>query len=137
MDWDTKHVEQVRWELLNRRTRRVLQAACRRGKPVPVFLIIDDSLVEKSGRQMEGVEYHYSHSMGRTALGHVWVTGHLAVLSYDDNGNLAEVRDPISRTVAYGYDQSGNLATVTDTRGYTWTYTYTGTHLLQDVLDDI
>ena len=80
MDWDTKHVEQVRWELLNRRTRRVLQAAGRRGKPVPVFLIIDDSLVEKSGKQMEGVDYHYSHSMGRTALGHIWVTGHLVVL---------------------------------------------------------
>jgi SRSO17 transposase len=80
MDWDTKRVEQVRWELLNRRTRRILQAAGRRGKPVPVFLIIDDSLVEKSGKQMEGVGYHYSHSTGRTTLGHVWVTGHLFVL---------------------------------------------------------
>jgi hypothetical protein len=79
MDWDTERVEQVRWELLNRRTRRILQAAGRRGKTVPVFLIIDDSLVEKSGKQMEGVGYHYSHSTGRTALGHVWVTGHLLV----------------------------------------------------------
>ncbi|MBU1877314.1 MAG: IS701 family transposase [Chloroflexi bacterium] len=80
MDWDIQQVEQVRWELLNRRTRRALQAAGRRGQPVPVFLIIDDSLVEKSGQQMEGVDYHYSHSSGRTTLGHVWVTGHLVVL---------------------------------------------------------
>lgn len=80
MDWDTEQVEQIRWKLLNRRTRRVLQAAKRRGKPIPVFLIIDDTLVEKSGKQMEGVDYHYSHSSGRTILGHVWVTGHLVVL---------------------------------------------------------
>ena len=90
MDWDMDRVEQVRWELLNRRTRRALQAAGRRGKPVPVFLIIDDSLVEKSGKQMEGVDYHYSHSEGRTLLGHVWVTGHLVVLgqSYPVNWKL-------------------------------------------------
>jgi SRSO17 transposase len=80
MDWDTEHVEQVRWELLNRRTRRALQAAGRHGKPVPVFLAIDDSLVEKSGQHMAGVDYHYSHSAGRTVLGHVWVTGQLIVL---------------------------------------------------------
>ena len=29
---------------------------------------------------MEGVDYHYSHSAGQTVLGHVWVTGHLAIL---------------------------------------------------------
>lgn len=80
MDWDTEHVEQVRWELLNRHTRRALQSVGRRGKAVPVFLAIDDSLVEKSGQQMAGVDYHYSHSAGRTVLGHVWVTGQLIVL---------------------------------------------------------
>jgi hypothetical protein len=37
----------------------VLQAAGQRGKRVPVFLIIDDSLMEKSDKQ--------------------WVTGHLVV----------------------------------------------------------
>lgn len=80
MDWDTERVEQVRWEMLNRRTRRALQAAGRHGKLIPVFLAIDDSLVEKSGEQMEGVDYHYSHSTGQVLLGHVWVTGHLVVL---------------------------------------------------------
>ncbi len=80
MNWDTEHVEQVRWEMLNRRTRRALQAAGRRGKPIPVFLAIDDSLVEKSGKHMEGVDYHYSHSTEQTVLSHVWVTGQLVVL---------------------------------------------------------
>jgi SRSO17 transposase len=80
MDWDSEQLEQVRWEMLHRRTRRALQAAGRHSQPLPVFLIIDDSLVEKSGKQMEGVDYHYSHSAGRPLLGHVWVTGHLVVL---------------------------------------------------------
>lgn len=80
MDWDTSQMEQVRWELLNRRTRRALRAAGRHQAAVPVFLIIDDSLVAKSGKRMEGVDFHYSHSRGGTELGHVWVTGHLVVL---------------------------------------------------------
>ena len=90
MEWDAEQVEQVRWEMLNRRTRRALQAIGRHGKPVPVFLAIDDSLVEKSGKQMEGVDYHYSHSASRTLLAHVWVTGHLVVLgqSYPVNWKL-------------------------------------------------
>ena len=80
MEWDAEQLEQVRWEMLNRRTRRALQAAGRHSEPVPVFLVIDDSLVEKSGKEIEGVDYHYSNSAGRTLLGHVWVTGHLVVL---------------------------------------------------------
>lgn len=80
MDWDTEQVEQVRWEMLNRRTRRAVQAAARHGKPVPAFLIIDDSVVEKTGKKMEGVAYHYAHGAGGTVLGHAWVTGHLVVL---------------------------------------------------------
>ena len=70
---DTEHVKQVRWGMLNRRTRRALQAIGRHGKPIPVFLAIDDSLVEKSGEQIEGIDYHYSHSDNRTLLGYVWV----------------------------------------------------------------
>jgi SRSO17 transposase len=80
MEWDSEQVEQVRWEMLNRRTRRALAAAGRREQPVPVFLAIDDSLVEKSGKCMVGADYHYSHSAGRTLWGHVWVTAHLVVL---------------------------------------------------------
>ncbi len=80
MDWDTAHVEQVRWEMLNRRTRRALKAVAQHDKPVPIFLCIDDSVVEKTGKKMEGVDYHYSHSAGGTVLGHTWVTGQLIVL---------------------------------------------------------
>ena len=80
MEWDTEAVEQVRWEMLNRRTRRALAAAGRGDKVVPVFLAIDDSLVEKSGKCMEGADYHYSHSAGRTVWGHAWVTAQLVVL---------------------------------------------------------
>jgi SRSO17 transposase len=80
MDWDAEQVEQVRWEMLNRRTRRALQAAGGHSQPVPVYLIIDDSLGKKSAKCIEHVDYHYSHSAGRTELGHVWVTGHLVVL---------------------------------------------------------
>jgi len=80
MDWDMEHLEQIRWEMLNRQTRRALQAAGRHGKLVPVFLALDDSVAEKTGKKMEGVDYHYSHSVGRTVLGHVWVTGQMVVL---------------------------------------------------------
>jgi len=80
IDWDMEEVEQVRQEMLNRHTRRALQAASRHGAAVPIFLILDDSLVEKTGKKMAAVDYHYSHSTGRTVLGHVWVTGHLVVL---------------------------------------------------------
>lgn len=80
MDWDMEQVEQVRWEMLNRHTRRALQAVARHSELVAVFLILDDSLVEKTGKQMAAVDYHYSHSAGRTVLGHVWVSGHLVVL---------------------------------------------------------
>jgi SRSO17 transposase len=80
MEWDTEAVEQVRWEMLNRRTRRALAAAGRGDNVVPVFLAIDDSLVEKSGKCIEGTDYHYSHSAGRTVWGHVWVTAQLVVL---------------------------------------------------------
>jgi SRSO17 transposase len=80
MDWDVKQVEQIRWEMLNRRTRRALQAMGRKGETVPVFLAIDDTLVEKTGKKMDGVDYHRDHTTNRTVLGHVWVTAHLVVL---------------------------------------------------------
>jgi SRSO17 transposase len=82
MEWDAAQVEQVRWEMLNRRTRRAVRAAVRKGQKVPAFLAIDDTLVEKTGKKMEGVDRHYSTRVGRNRLGHVWVTGHLIVLGH-------------------------------------------------------
>jgi SRSO17 transposase len=80
MDWDVEEVENIRWEMLNRRTRRALQAAGRKDKVIPVFLAVDDTLVEKTGKKMEGVDYHRDHSTNRSVLGHVWVTAHLVVM---------------------------------------------------------
>ncbi len=79
-DWDTEQVEACRLGILNRHTRRALQAAQRQGKTVPVFVIIDDSLVEKTGKTMEGVAKHYSHTEHKQVLSHVWVTGQLVVM---------------------------------------------------------
>jgi hypothetical protein len=71
MDWDTAHVKQVRWEMLNRHMRRMLQSAAQHDKPVPILLSIDDSVVEKTDKKMESVDYHYSHSVGGMMLGHM------------------------------------------------------------------
>lgn len=79
-DWDSQAVKACRLDILNRHARRALQAAQRRGKTVPVFVIIDDSLVEKTGPTMEGVAKHYSHTEHQQVLSHVWVTGQLVVL---------------------------------------------------------
>jgi RHS repeat-associated protein len=56
-------------------------------------------------------------------------------LGYDGQGRLAQISDPINRTVQYGYDLNGDLGVVTDTRGLAWTVTYTGTHLLYEIVD--
>jgi SRSO17 transposase len=82
MDWDVEAVEQCRMALLNRKTRRALKAAQRKGRQVAVFLIIDDSLVEKTGKKMEGVAKHYSHTEDKQVLAHVWVTGQLVVMGH-------------------------------------------------------
>ncbi len=58
-------------------------------------------------------------------------------LSYDSQGKLVQVADPLSRTVDYTYNITGDLATVTDTRGFTWTHTYTGEHKLSDIVDPL
>lgn len=82
MDWNMEEVERCRLAMLNRRTRRALKAAQKKGQQVPVFLIIDDSLVEKTGKKMEGVAKHYSHTEDKLMLGHVWVTGQLVVMGH-------------------------------------------------------
>jgi SRSO17 transposase len=57
-------------EAVEPHTRRAIQAAQRRGETVPVFVIVDGSLVEKTGKTMEGVAQHYSHTDDKQALGH-------------------------------------------------------------------
>jgi SRSO17 transposase len=77
--WEMAQVKQTRLGLLNRKARRALEAIAKPGEATPVFLIIDDSLVKKTGQKMEGVAKHQSHVSKRQELGHVWVTGHLVV----------------------------------------------------------
>lgn len=80
--WDVEQVKQIRLERLNRKTRRALQAIRRRGQVPKVYLIIDDSLVEKTGKKMEGVAKHRSHKDKQLVLGHIWVTAQLVVAGY-------------------------------------------------------
>lgn len=81
--WDTEKVKEIRLELLNRKARRALQAIRRRGQTPKVFLIIDDSLLEKTGKKMEGVAKHRSHKEKKQlVLGHIWVTAQLVVAGY-------------------------------------------------------
>lgn len=80
-DWDAEVVEGQRLAQVNRRVRRAIQAQKKQGEVLPVYLIIDDSLVEKTGKKMEGVAKHRSHKHeNKRVLGHVWVTGQLVVL---------------------------------------------------------
>jgi SRSO17 transposase len=82
-DWDVEQVKQIRLEMLNRKARRALKAMRRQDKKPPVYLIIDDSLVEKTGKKMEGVAKHRSHKdHNQLVLGHVWVTAQLVVAGY-------------------------------------------------------
>ena len=81
-DWDVGQVKQIRLELLNRKARRALAAMQRKGQ-ARVYLIIDDSLVEKTGKTMEGVAKHRSHKdKQQLCLGHVWVTSQLVIAGY-------------------------------------------------------
>jgi len=77
--WDGEQVKQIRLEQLNRRARRALAKQQRNGKKATVYLIIDDSLVEKSGKTMAGVAKHRSHKDKKLVLGHVWVSAQLVV----------------------------------------------------------
>ena len=80
--WDAEQVKQVRLEQLNRKARRALAKQQRKGKKASVYLIIDDSLVEKSGKTMAGVAKHRSHKDKKLVLGHVWVSAQLVVAGY-------------------------------------------------------
>lgn len=80
--WDADKVKQIRLEELNRKARRALAKQQRKGKKATVYLIIDDSLVEKSGKTMAGVAKHRSHKTNKLVLGHVWVSAQLVVSGY-------------------------------------------------------
>ncbi len=77
-EWDVEQVKACRLAALNRKARRALKAMGRPGQPAPVYLIIDDSLVEKTGKHMEGVAKHRSHKDNKATFGTClgeWTTG--------------------------------------------------------------
>ena len=81
--WDVEQVKQIRLEQLNRKARRALAKQQHKRKKATVYLIIDDSLVEKSGKQIDGVAKHRSHKEGnKLVLGHIWVTAQLVVAGH-------------------------------------------------------
>jgi len=50
--------------------------------------------------------------------------GNTTTYAYDSFGNLIEVADALGNTTSYTYDSLGNKLTETDSRGYTTIYTY-------------
>lgn len=50
--------------------------------------------------------------------------GRALTLSYDANGRLVELRDPLGRRAVFSYNASGNLVSATDLSGAVTTYAY-------------
>ncbi len=70
--WKEETVETVWLGYLNHHARRVLKSLARKanGKPVPVYLIIDDTLNPKRGKRMAWVGQHRSSANGKPTTGH-------------------------------------------------------------------
>lgn len=66
--WDPRKLNEERLKLLqnNLQTRSVETG----------FLIIDDTILEKTGKKMEGTSYHYNNSKKKSINGHNLVTSH-------------------------------------------------------------
>ena len=78
MSNDIKYIRDTNWtteELLSSNQEYILQ---NQDASQPGFLIIDDTVIEKSGRpkKMEGLGWHYSHSKGTVVYGYCMVTSH-------------------------------------------------------------
>jgi len=79
--WSRQKLE-IEWRgYLNRHARRVLASLQRRakGKEVPVYLLIDDTLNPKRGKRMDWVGRHYSHSEKQVVNGHCMVSAMLVI----------------------------------------------------------
>jgi SRSO17 transposase len=79
--WSSQELA-VEWQgYLNRHARRALTRLRRRAKghEVPVYLLIDDTLNPKRGKQMAWVGRHYSHSEKQVIKGHCLVSAMLVI----------------------------------------------------------
>jgi RHS repeat-associated protein len=59
-------------------------------------------------------------------------------LSYDSNGNIASMTDPLGNTVAFRqYDTMGNPSAITDARGFIWRMNYDALGRLLSITDPL
>jgi len=79
--WSRPELEREWRGYLNRHARRVRDSLHRRakGQPVPVYLLIDDTLNPKRGQGMAWVGRHYSHSEQQVIWGHCLVSALLII----------------------------------------------------------
>ena len=73
-DWPEELVEQERL--------RLIREVIAKEHIQDGFLVIDDSLAHKSGKKIEGVGWHYDHSLKKTVLGHQIVSTHYYCRSF-------------------------------------------------------
>ena len=67
-DWDENELNNKRLELLQTRKKT-------KWKPYGI-VAIDDTILHKTGKDMEGADWFFDHSEGRIVLGHNIVTAH-------------------------------------------------------------
>jgi len=73
-----RFINDARWnpEELNEERLKFLQNNLQTRSVESGLLIIDDSILEKTGKKMEGTSYHYSNSKKKSINGHNLVTSH-------------------------------------------------------------
>lgn len=77
---DIKHQSQLNYVLTEAKfeqevlTKRYLKKIRYMFKNVPVYLIIDDTLVERNGDTVQEAQYHYDHNTGKMIKGHQFFT---------------------------------------------------------------
>ena len=74
--WKVQWLSRVRWQWVCEQIAAVLPTSFRFSTKASVtgYLVIDDTMVEKTGKKMAGLGWHYSHTEGRTIWGHCYVT---------------------------------------------------------------
>lgn len=73
-----RFINDTRWDprKLNEKRLKLLQKNLQTRSVTSGILIIDDSIIEKAGKKMEGTSYHYSNSKRKSINGHNLVSSH-------------------------------------------------------------
>lgn len=73
--WKVQWLSRVRWQWVCEQIAAVLPTSRALTRAlVTGFLVIDDTIVEKTGKKMSGLSWHFSHTEGRAIWGHCYVT---------------------------------------------------------------